>query len=172
MEFEGDIAFEQRMRAPVEKVYQSFFPGCAVKYTREHDELRPFDDHFAIDAVLELRSGGIVTAQQKCRRYGYFLQYRDFTQEYMNAVGGTYESQGEWFHLGSQIYFYGWANQAEDGLVAWVLMDVLKYRMLVEDAGGLDKLGTLEKNRVHGRASFYAIPLEKLRRAFIGSNGI
>ena len=172
MEFEGDIAFERRMRGPVERVYQTFFPGCVVKYTREHDELRPFDDHFAVDTILVLRSGGIVTAQQKCRRFGYFLQYRDFTQEYMNAVGSPYESQGEWFHLGSQIYFYGWANNAQDGLAAWVLLDVVKYKMLVENAGGLAKIGTHQKNRVHGSASFYAIPLETLRPSFIGSYGV
>ena len=131
MVFEGNLGFEQRMRGPVERVYQAYFPECKVRYTREQDELRPFDDHFAIDTILELRSGGIVTAQQKCRRYGYFLKYRDFTQEYMNAVGSIDESRGEWFHLASQIYFYGWANQAEDGLVAWLLLDVVKYRGLV-----------------------------------------
>ena len=172
MVFEDDIAFEKRMRGPVERVYQAFFPDCQVRYTREHDELRPFDDHFAIDTILELRSGGIVTAQQKCRRYGYFLQYRDFTQEYMNAVGSTYESRGEWFHLASQIYFYGWANRQENELVAWLLLDVVKYRELVEEKGGLEKIGTLRRNKDRGKASFYSIPLEGLRPAFIGSHGI
>ena len=172
MVFEDDIGFEKRMRGPVEGVYQTFFPGCHVRYTREHDELRPFDDHFAIDTILELQSGGIVTAQQKCRRYGYFLQYRDFTQEYMNAVGSTYESRGEWFHLASQVYFYGWANQNESELVAWLLLDVVKYRRLVEDAGGLEVIGTLHQNRDRGKASFYSISLEKLRPAFIGSHGL
>ena len=172
MVFEGNLGFEQRMRGPVERVYQAYFPECKVRYTREQDELRPFDDHFAIDTILELRSGGIVTAQQKCRRYGYFLKYRDFTQEYMNAVGSIYESRGEWFHLASQIYFYGWANQAENGLAAWALLDVVKYKMLVEQGGGLDKVGTLRRNRVHGSASFYTIPMETLRPAFIGSHGI
>ena len=172
MVLEADIGFERRMRGPVERVYQAYFPECKVRYTREQDELRPFDDHFAIDTILELRSGGIVTAQQKCRRYDYFLKYRDFTQEYMNAVGSIYESRGEWFHLASQIYFYGWANQAEDGLVAWLLLDVVKYRGLVEKKGGLDKIGTLRQNNDRGRASFYTIPLETLRPAFIGSHGI
>jgi hypothetical protein len=172
MAFEGDIGFERRMRGPVERVYQTYFPGCQVKYTREHDELRPFDDHFAIDTVLELRNGGIVTAQQKCRRYRYFLQYRDFTQEYMNAVGSTYESRGEWFHLASQIYFYGWANQEENGLVAWLILDVVKYKALVERKGGLENIGTLRQNKDHGSASFYTIPTQILRPAFIGSHGI
>ena len=156
----------------MERVYQTYFADCKVKYTREQAALRPFDDHFAIDTVLELRNGGIVTAQQKCRRYSYFLRYRDFTQEFMNAAGTIYESRGEWFHLASQIYFYGWANQAENGLVAWLLLDVVKYKMLVEQAGGLDKVGTLQKNRVHGSASFYSIPMSVLRPAFIASHGI
>ena len=172
MVFEGNLGFEQRMRGPVERVYQAYFPECKVRYTREQDELRPFDDHFAIDTILELRSGGIVTAQQKCRRYGYFSQHGDFTQEFMNAAGTKYASRGEWFHLASQIYFYGWANRAEDGFVAWLLLDVVKYRRLVEKNGGLDKIGTLHQNREHGSANFYAIPVKELRAAFIGSHGI
>ncbi len=172
MVFENDINFERRMRGPIKQVYQKYFPECEVKYTREHDELRHFDDHFAVDTILELRNGGIVTAQQKCRRYRYFLQFRDFTQEYMNAVGTTYQSRGEWFHLASQIYFYGWSNQAEDGLVAWLLLDVVKYRMLVEQAGGLDKLGKLWENRAHGRASFYSVSLDAIKPAIIGSHGL
>ena len=172
MVLEEDIGFEQRMRGPVERVYQAYFPDCTVRYTRDSDDLRPFDEHFAIDTILELRGGGIVTAQQKCRRYGYFLQYRDFTQEYKNAVGSVYESRGEWFHLASQIYFYGWANRDEDALAAWLLLDVVRYRRLVEEQGGLDKIGTLRQNKDRGSASFYAIPLEKLRPAFIASYGI
>ena len=165
------MGFERRMRSPVEEVYQTYFPDCRVRYTREHDELRPFDEHFAIDTILELRSGQIITAQQKCRRNQY-LKYKDFTQEFMNAAGGIYETPGEWFHLAAQLYFYGWANQAEDGLAAWVVLDVVRYKMLVEQAGGLDKVGTLRKNRVHGRASFYVIPMEILLPTFIGSYGI
>ena len=171
MVFEIDIGFERRMRAPVEHVFQRFFPGCQVLYTRERDDLRQFDDHFAIDTILKLRSGQIFTAQQKCRRNQY-LKYRDFTQEFMNAAGGIYETPGEWFNLAAQLYFYGWANQAENDLAAWVLLDVVKYKMLVEQAGGLDKVGSLKKNRFHGQASFYAIPMETLRPAFIGSHGI
>ena len=165
------MGFERRMRSPVEEVYQTYFPDCRVRYTREHDELRPFDEHFAIDTILELHRGGIVTAQQKCRRNQY-LKYKDFTQEFMNAAGTKHESQGEWFHLASQIYFYGWANPAEDGLVAWLLLDVVEYRRLVEKKGGLDKIGTLHQNREHGNANFYAIPVKDLQSALIGSHGI
>ena len=172
MAFEKDLGFERRMRGPVERVYQPHFPDCKVRYTREHDELHPFDDHFAIDTILELSSGGIVTAQQKCRRYRYFLRYKDFTQEYMNAAGTIYESRGEWFHLASQIYFYGWANRDENELVAWLMLDVVQYKGLVEKKGGLDKVGTLQKNAVNGSASFYSIPVETLRPAFIESHGI
>ena len=171
MVIEEDVGFELRMRVAAEGVFQTCLPGCQVLYTRDRDDLRRFDDHFAIDTILKLPSGQIITAQQKCRRNRY-LKYRDFTQEFMNAAGGTYETPGEWFHLAAQLYFYGWANQAENDLAAWVLLDVVKYKMLVEQAGGLDRIGTLQNNRVHGRASFYAIPMETLRPAFISSHGI
>ena len=149
MVFKDDIGFEQRMRAATEDVLQAFFPGCQVQYTREREDLRRFDDHFAIDTIITLRSGQIITAQQKCRRNQY-LKYGDFTQEFMNAAGGIYETRGEWFHLATQLYLYCWANHAENGLAAWirrVLLDVVKYKMLVEQAGGLDKIGTLGKTK-------------------------
>ena len=169
--FEADLGFELRMRAAIEDVFRTCFPGCQVQYTRERDELRRFDEYFAIDTILKLSSGQIITAQQKCRRNQY-LKYKDFTQEFTNASGGIYETPGEWFHLAAQLYFYGWADQAENGLAAWVLLDVIKYKILIEQAGGLDKIGTLQRNRVHGSASFYAIPIETLRPAFIGSHRI
>ena len=169
MVFAQDLGFEQKMRPPVEQIFEMQFPGCQIQYTREQEDLKQFDDLFAIDTILTLPSGQIITAQQKCRRH---TNFRDFTQEYMNAVGTPYEGKGEWFHLAAQLYFYGWANQNQDGFVAWALIDVVRYKMLVEESGGLERVGTLQQNRDHGRASFYAIPIETLRPALIGSHGI
>ncbi|MFH0824413.1 MAG: ParB/RepB/Spo0J family partition protein [Pseudomonadota bacterium] len=77
------------------------------------------------------------------------------------------ESPGEWFKLGAQLYFYGWANAEETEFAKWFLMDIAKYKMLVEQKGGLSKLGKLRQNQRHGRASFYAIPVKALMPCFV-----
>lgn len=171
MVFEQDLAFERRMRPAVEHIFQQLFPECEVVYTREDSDLQQLDNFFAVDTILTLPSGQIITAQQKCRRHRY-LEFGDFTQEYMNAAGTEHETPGEWFRLAAQLYFYGWANPNEDGFAAWVILDVIQYKMLVEREGGLEQIGQLNWNVERGRANFYAIPVDTLRPTFVGSHGI
>jgi hypothetical protein len=87
----------------------------------------------------------------------------------MNAVGTQYEAPGEWFKLGAQLYFYGWANETETGFEKWAILDVAKYKTIVEESGGLGELGSFKRNRVHGAASFYAIPIRTLRHSFLAT---
>lgn len=171
MVFEQDLAFERRMRPAVQEIFRGIFPRFEVAYTREVPHLQQLDDLFAVDTILYLPTGQMVTAQQKCRR-NHFLKFGDFTQEYMNAAGTENEAPGEWFHLAAQLYFYGWANPQEDGFAAWAILDVIRYKMLVEEAGGLDQIGQLQRNTERGKANFYAIPMDTLRPAFIRSHGI
>ena len=171
MAFQEDLEFEQKMRPAVGRVYERLFPGCIVEFAVEDDRLRQLDQSFGIDAVLRLPSGQILTCQQKSRRHE-FLRFGDFTQEFRNAVGGENEGAGEWYYLASQLYFYGWANQGETDFAAWIVLDVVRYKLLVERAGGLGNMGKLIQNEAHGRANFYAIPLSKLGRAILYRNGI
>jgi len=67
----------------------------------------------------------------------------------------------------AQLYFYGWANVSETDFEKWALIDVAKYKMYVDDCGGLDKIGKLKFNNKHGKASFYAIPINKLTSCFV-----
>ena len=143
------------------------YPGCAVEDLREDGvRVHILDQEFGIDSLISLPSRQWITLQEKYRRNAA-LRFLDFTQEYMNAVGTPHESPGEWFKLGAQLYFYGWANAAETDFEKWFLMDIVKYKMLVEQAGGLGRLGTLRHNNAHGRASFYAIPAKLLKSCFV-----
>ena len=63
------------------------------------------------------------------------MRWLDFTQEFKNAVGTKHESNGEWFKLGAQLYFYGWASADETEFSKWVILDIAKYKILVEQAG-------------------------------------
>lgn len=162
--------FRKQMRPAAIKIYESLFPGCEIiDLPRTDTGTHVLDQHFGIDSIISLPTGGLITLQEKYREH-YYLNYADFTQEYMNAAGTPDESPGEWFKLAAQLYFYGWANAEHTDFEKWLLLDVLAYKVLVEKAGGLENLGTLQQNRKFGCASFYAIPLGLLKPAIIWSS--
>lgn len=161
------VKFQEKMKPAALKIYQKIFPGCEVQDLRKDGvNVHVLDKEFGIDALLKMHSGQWISIQEKYRRNRY-LKYCDFTQEFMNAVGTAYESPGEWFKLGSQLYFYGWANVDETDFEKWCILDVPKYKVIVEQAGGIKKMGKLMMNNQHGKASFYAIPIQKLEPCFL-----
>ena len=107
-------------------------------------------------------TGQTFSVQEKYRQNSY-LRFGDFTQEYMNGNG----TKGEWFHLNAQLYFYGWARDDCNGFEKWFVMDIMRYKMIVEDAGGLDQIGSKQVNRLHGSSVFYGIRLEHIAGAML-----
>jgi len=157
------------MRPAALRIYQGVFPGCKIVDLREQGvKVHVLDKEFGIDSLITLDSGQWLTIQEKYRRNDA-LKYLDFTQEFMNAEGTKYQSEGEWFTLGAQIYFYGWANREETDFEKWVIIDIARYKLLVEQAGGLDRIGKKKQNNLHGRASFYAIPIMSLKTAWLAT---
>lgn len=170
--------FRLKMQPAAESIYKELWPGCTVESLRdENKNVHVLDKHFGIDKIITLPSGQWITIQEKYRQNEFLINTRfrvdercpDFTQEYMNGQGTIYESHGEWFHLGAQLYFYGWANKAETDFENWVLLDVAKYKLLVEQSGGLHRIGQMRQNRKHGSASFVCIPVLKLKKAFVST---
>jgi hypothetical protein len=131
----------------------------------------PFlDKECGIDITLQCKTtGASFTVQEKYRKHSA-LQYNDFTQEYMNGDQDGKPQQGEWFHLYANYYFYGWSNPTEDGFEKWFLMDIQHYKFIVMQNRGLDKIGKLNKNEKHGKATFYSIPLSFLEPAMIAKS--
>ncbi len=170
--FSADERFQRGMRPVVTRIYEGLFLGCRVEHiSGQPGEPNPLDSELGIDAKIHLTQGQWISVQEKFRRHEW-LKALDFTQEYYNAVGTEYEEPGEWFHLAAHVYFYGWANESQDDFAAWALLDVLQYKLLVDRAGGLHKLGKLRQNRAGGSASFYAIPIGNLRPAILKAYGI
>jgi hypothetical protein len=164
------VQFQRQMRVSAIRIYKAIFPNCEIEDLRTKGKgVHILDKEFAIDSLIQFPSGNFITLQEKYRENKY-IQYSDFTQEYNNAVGTEYESVGEWFKLAAQLYFYGWANKDNTDFEKWIMLDILRYKLLVEKAGGLGKIGILKINETHGRASFYAIPVIKLKDAIIYSS--
>ena len=162
--FGDDFGFSERLRGYAVEIYKRELEAIgAVDLQTIGKGKSVLDEKFGIDTILKLKGGQTITLQEKYRRNSA-LNYGDFTQEFMN---GGKEQDGEWFHLGAQIYFYGWAREDEKGFERWFMMDILKYKLLIQEAGGIDKIGTLHSNYTHGKASFYSIPLGALRPAII-----
>lgn len=161
------VKFNHVMKPAALRIYEKIFDGCKLEDLRDKGfKVHILDKEFGIDSLIHLPSDQWISIQEKYRSHSA-LSYLEFTQEYKNGAGTKYENDGEWFKLGAQVYFYGWANKDNTDFEKWVLIDIAKYKMLVEEAGGLDKIGNIQKNKKHGRASFYCIPIMNLKDAFI-----
>lgn len=159
--------FRVKMKPHAIKIYQKIFPGSEIEDLREKGfKVHILDKEFGVDMLLNLESGQWLSIQEKYRT-NYFLKFSDFTQEHKNAYGTENESDGEWFHLGAQLYFYGWANKAEDDFEKWFLMDIAKYKILIEESGGIEKAGIFNQNQEHGKSSFYSIHLDVIKSAWV-----
>ncbi|MCY4417518.1 MAG: hypothetical protein OXE87_14590 [Chloroflexi bacterium] len=171
-QFNADNAFQLQMRPAAVRIYQTLFPDCQVSHLEGREgQAHVLDAEFAIDAMIRMTQGQCLSVQEKFRRHSFMRRW-DFTQEYRNAVGTEYEAPGEWYKLWAQLYFYGWANAELNDFGAWFLMDIVKYKLLVEEAGGLAKLGVYHRNQRHGSADFYAIPVAALAPAILESRGV
>ncbi len=167
--FQDRKGFMLRMRPHARRIYDRIFPGCAVEDLRtEGLGAHILDQHFAIDSLIRLPDGSFFTLQEKYREYEN-LYFGDFTQEYLNAAGTTYESPGEWFKLAAQLYFYGWANRDQTDFQEWILLDIVKYKLLVMKSGGITVIGKRQQNKRHGSAVFYGLRLTDIALAFVDS---
>ena len=176
--FDSDRSLDTRLRPYVLQVYRSLFPGSRYQPMEElGDTGLMFDKNWGVDGFICTASLRCWVVQSKCRRHDFLTERRyqvisgipDFTQEFMNAAGTQYEAPGEWFHLNAELYFFGWATSDESGLAKWLLLDIPRYKAIVEAAGGLAKIGRLQQNKAGGKASFYAIPVTRLRDAWLAT---
>jgi len=165
------VKFQIDMKPHALEIYQRIFPGCHIQDLREQGvKVHVLDKEFGIDSLCVLKSGQWFSIQEKYREFIFWQQYRDFTQEYKNADGTEQESPGEWFKLGAQLYFYGWANETKTAFYAWLLLNIPIYKQIIENIGGIERTGKKRFNYEHGRASFYGIPLSVIKDAIIFSH--
>ncbi len=151
------------------RIYQSIFPKARIENLRaEGFKVHILDKEFGIDSLLHMQSGQWISIQEKYRSYPCW-NYHDFTQEVENGDG----TEGEWSKLGAQFYFYGWGDPSSKFFLEWYIFDIVKYKLLIEQLGGIYQVGVLRQNNLHGKAKFIGIDLKILMPAilFMG-NGI
>ena len=122
MNFERDPRRKQeiRLRPVADSVYRQVW-GESIKIQRfERDEDKILDTRFAIDVIITLPGGQILTGQEKFLSYKY-ASYQSVTVEYYQDA--RTEEHGDWFKLAVQFYFTGYATQDESGFMPWIILN-------------------------------------------------
>lgn len=166
------VKFQSKLAASAADIYNKIFPIKEIIDLRGNDD-KPhvLDQEFAIDKLLILKTGHWISVQEKYRTNKFLNDHRfmvkpptpDFTQEYKNGNN----TLGEWFKLAAQLYFYGWSNKSETNFEKWVIIDIVKYKIIIENLGGIEKIGTYRNNQQHGSAGFYCFPITLIKDAFL-----
>ena len=160
-----DKDFDEGLTAKKDEIYRNLFKVDDIVRSDRKNFIngatsKILDEKLGIDCLIYLQSGGYITSQEKVLRYSkmHFLQ---LTIEYENnRIGSKY---GDWFHLASQIYFFGYATPDETNIAKYWIFDVCKLRLY------LDEINFPIKNYVRNntgveRSSFVAIPVEIIFR--------
>jgi len=158
--------FEESMTPHIDDIYKTIFSKLTniVRSSRENTKdakILMMDKDLAIDTFLYFTDGTMLTLQEKTRK-NYYLKYNDFTFEYYNDP--DIKDEGEWFKLAAQMYFYGFANQRENGYSKFYLVDVPKLRLFLKNKIGIERLERqyLQHNKPPAKANFFAIPFDMI----------
>ena len=161
--------FEEKMRPYIDVIYQKTFKNISkiLRVNREEKTNSKFmimDRDLAIDTHLYFRDGTLLTFQEKTRQHIY-QKYQDFTFEYQNDPQNNVP--GEWFKLASQLYFFGYANEAQTGYLQWWILNVPRLRLFLLNVIGIETLKSkyLKPNKPPAKANFFAIPFNLLKTA-------
>jgi hypothetical protein len=159
--FDDDMAVSLRRQGDADRIYREILPVKHTERFPKNSPLHILDRKFAIDVVITLETGMIFTVQEKFRRHDVWRAgYRDFTLEYMSNKNGT---KGEYFHLATDLYFYGWENHDRTGFIEANVFYAAPVKKAISD-GRLR--GRLIPNKKHSSATFYAYHFGQFREGW------
>ena len=114
------------------------------------------DKYFGVDCIIRITNGMIVTVQEKIRQL-YQMHWDDFTLEHYSNNRGE---KGEFFHLCTDIYTYGWGDK-ENGLIKANIFKTYEVKSAIMNK---TLIGKLSSNRDHSSATFFAYPFENFKQ--------
>jgi len=154
--------FEEKMTPFIDDIYKKTFSKLehivrSRRGNNQNSKIVFMDKELAIDTHLHFTDGTNLTFQEKTRRNCYH-KYRDFTFEYYNDP--ITKEEGEWFKLASQLYFYGYSDQKENGYCEYWIINIPKFRLFLKNNIGIEilKQKYLRQNRPPAKANFFTIP--------------
>ena len=152
--------FEKKMQKSIDEIYNTFFKNIySIERLDDNGVVNILDKEFAIDTIIHFKNGSTITCQEKSRRHKFF-KYLDFTFELYNDP--KMNQKGEWFHLSSQIYFYGFADCDESKHIQWYIIDLVRLRMWLAEFNDIYKKFQIMQNEEYGKANFVVIPFSEI----------
>lgn len=154
--FEDTKEYKQSktMNPHCDEIYYKVFNAQRIKRTKD----TPLDMEFAIDVVVTLANGSILTGQEKALSYSN-IKYETLTMEfYQNR---NTKERGEFFKIASQFYLSGYANSSLNGFASWYILDMVRLIPWIDSVYNLEQL---EAKAIpsSGLASFIAIPYKDI----------
>ena len=105
-------------RPHADKIYSDIFTATANRF--ENPDNYILDKEFAIDVILTMPNGMIMTGQEKFLSHKY-SNFETVTVEYMQNP--KTQERGDWFKLGVQFYFVAYYNKGHSAFGKWMLLD-------------------------------------------------
>ncbi len=162
--YDGDSKFEQyprrqqevRLRPAADRLYEFVWQDQLAMPV--HRALpRYWDQKLGLDAVVRLKSGQILTIQEKFLSTNY-AQEQTLTVEFeQNQHTGE---RGDWFHLFCQFYFCGYEAAGFPAFTSWILVDWPK--LVMATAKGLVPWQERKNQNGRARASFRYVPFNQI----------
>lgn len=148
------------MQPRIDDVYHSVL-GNDIKIDRiEHPGDHVLDRRFAIDTIITLPTGNILTGQEKCLDTTFMTLTVEHYQNYLT------QEKGDWYRLAAQFYFCGYVNKDKTGFDDWMIMN---WAAMV--LGTFNKKVTWfersPKDGSHARASFKYVHFSKIPQVYI-----
>ena len=165
--------FEEKMTPFIDEIYKKHF-GYDIKISRSTRENETkttlFADRFlAIDTFIRFPDGQTINLQEKSRLFK-FLEYNDFTiQYYKNSESKT---EGYWFYLMAQLYFFGIANENNDGYEKYYILNVVVLRIALKSLDTKSLLKLKRNNQKSTDSDFIPIPFETIEKLDKEFNGL
>ncbi len=158
-----DLQFSKNMSTLVDIEINKHIPNIQSinRLKSESGQAHDLDIYFAIDGIIEKKTGIIYTFQEKIRRFK-FQKYNDFTIEYYSNV--LTKTKGEFFHLCSDFYFHGYSSPDEQSLSILRILDVKELKKYIDKNFDFLNNNNLKQNNEHSNANFFAINFEVLEK--------
>lgn len=168
--FSSDLDFSNKMSVLVDKKLQTItdprfnFFNKINRLKGNKGKVHMLDQMFAIDGIVETKNGMLFTFQEKIRR-NKFKSFNDFTLEYYsNAENKT---KWEFFHLAADFYFHWYANESENNIDIFRIIDIKRLKYFVDKNFNILIKNNLRQNIQHSKANFFSISFDILEKEWI-----
>jgi len=153
-----------KMRPACDRVIGHVFnvpPERIERFNQDHP-LSILDTNFAIDMRIQLPNGSFLTGQEKALTFPCY-KYRTFTMEfYQNR---NTKELGEFFHIASQFYLHGYADESGEHFVEWKVINLLPFMAWLKD-NTFKWFADRIKSDTESRASFFYILYDEIPKQY------